>query len=244
MARHCSPAPPHTAPRTGPLPLLPHPALALGPLPPRGPTLARPLLTLPLSRRGVRTRKALSSKPSLLLHSLFCVKNESCSASAADSRAEPRRAWGSRRPTSPLPHSAPRRREPQRSLYPQPQRPPVFLHSLGAKGMLVLSRSLPTLLLSLPPRGISVVRVAKGGWGKRDQQKGAQKCGLWGRVIPTSCHPTALRGAGFWAALTNSLPRRVPRTPAEPALAFPSVTSPAVAAWPGRQSLGLRSEGL
>lgn len=45
-------------------------------------------------------------------------------------------------------------------------------------------------------------------------------------VSSTSWHVRALvYGGGIRVALTNFLPRRVPRTQAEPALAFPAVTS-------------------
>ena len=161
-------------------------------------------------------------------------------------RSDP--AWVSSR-IHPLPGPAqPAGQETTAWPSPQPQLPPIFLHSVRAKGDARPLSPFPCAPRPQPtpaPRGdLSGAGFQRGAGGEKDQQKGPEKCGLWGRVVTTSWHPRALLGGGFWAALTNSLPRRVPRTPAEPALAFPPLTSTAVAASPRQPASGLPSKGV
>lgn len=218
--------------------LLPKLASPLARLAPRAPTLVRPLLTL--SRQEV-----LSSKPSCfhVMYSCFFFPNKSCSDCAVASRAEVRPGLCEQpNPPSSRPSSA--RGAGNHSLVLTLATAPTHLPPLSPCKM-GRSSSLPILLSSPPQGGISVERGSKGGLGEeKDQPKGPEKCRLWGRVVSTSWHLRALLGGGFWAALTNSLPRRVPRTPAEPALAFPPLTSTAVAASPGQPGSGLPSKGV
>lgn len=110
------------------------------------------------------------------------------------------------------------RRKPPLVGFPPATAPTASLHSGGAKGMLILSPHPPAE--PPPKKDLSCAGFKRRLGDERAQPKDAQKCRLWGALAQLPGVPR-LCGGGIWAAHTNSLPRRVSRTQAEPALAFP-----------------------
>lgn len=151
------------------------------------------------------------------------------------------RAWGSCRKQALPCELGCSRDAPACPLNLQPHRPPSwapFSPWREEAPILVLSPHSPP---EPPPKqDFSWAGVKRRLGEETVQQTGAQQLGLWSSVRTTSWHPTAQDGGGIWAALPNSLPRRVPRTLAEPALPFPCDLC---CGGRRRRGLGQRSEG-